>query len=336
MQQSKQLRMISAFAVAIILVILLIVVFKAKTIFDSSASGSENQLKQVTILTSDVVTDQSWGSLAYKGKLKVEEQFPVTVDLISELEEEIETKEAIQKAVDHGGDLIIGHGREFSGVFALMASKYPDVHFVTLHGEAKRQNQTVYTFDQGEVEYFSALASSIITKTGKIAVVDAFESRERNPQFEAGLKHYAPDAEFYYEVINSRDDGEKAAEVTKKLIDEGIDVIYTKGNSYNRDVIKMAKENGVYTIGYLDDQSYMGKDTVLTSVLNDVPQAYVSIIKDYLSEEGIPSGKVKLDESDGVYSLAPLGPMFTAKEKKLIETEMEKYKRGEISFQQPD
>lgn len=336
MQQSKQLRIISFVAVTIILAVLLIVGFRAKAIFDNAETSAELQEQPVAILTSDVVADQSWGSLAYKGKLKVEEQFPVQVELVSELDTEIERKAAIREAIDRGVNLIIGHGREFSGVFNLLALENPDVRFVTLHGEPGAANYTVYTFDQGEIEYFAALAASIITQSGKVGILDPFEARARNPEFETGLKHYKPEAQFQYEVVNSRDNGKKALELTKKLIDSGVDVIYSKGNSYNREVINYAKDNGVYVIGYLDDQSYMAKETVLTSVLNDVPQAYVAIIKDYFSETGIPSGTVMLDEDDGVYRLSPLGPMFTGKEKNFIESEMKKYKDGEITFQQPE
>ncbi|WP_113930260.1 BMP family ABC transporter substrate-binding protein [Bacillus sp. P14.5] len=332
MHQAKQLKMISIIAGTVFLIFILIVGLKAKAILKSTIEHSEHA-KPVTILTSDVVTDQSWGSLAYKGKLKVEEQFPVKVNLISELTEEIETKAAIQEAAESGAKLIIGHGREFSGVFAVMAPKFPGVRFVTLHGEAKVPNQTVYTFDQGEVEYFAALSASMITKSGKIGLLDPYEARKRNQSFEMGLKHYMPEAEFFYETVGSRDDGEKAVKQAGMMAENGVDVIYAKGNSYNRDVIQYAKEKGIYVIGYLDDQSYMGRKTVLTSVLNDIPQAYTAIIDDFLSKEGIASGTVMLDESDGVYKLAPFGPMFTNREKESIETEMKRYKDGEFTFQ---
>ena len=50
---------------------------------------------------------------------------------------------------------------------------------------------------------------------------------------------------------------------------------------------------------------------MLTSVINDVSQMYVEIMKDYFSEEGIQPGLKLLTEEDGVYQLAPFGPMFT-------------------------
>ncbi len=34
-----------------------------------------------------------------------------------------------------------------------------------------------------------------------------------------------------------------------------------KGNSYNQEVIQEAKTQGMYVIGYLDDQAYMGRSS---------------------------------------------------------------------------
>lgn len=331
-QQSKQLRVISFITLIVVTVVLVTIGFKAKEILTDSDTASQVITTNVSILTSDVIVDLSWGSLAYKGQLKIEEKFPVTVELYSEIATEKLMKNTVEKSISKGSQIIIGHGREFSEVFTSIAPKHPEIHFVTLHGEAKHKNQTVYTFDQGKIEYFAALSAVLKTKSNKVALLDAFEAREKNPQFEKGLKHYNPSTDFYYKVVNSRDDGKKAIQLMKELVNEGVDVVYTKGNAYNRDVINFAKKQNVYVIGYLDDQSYMAKDHVLTSVANDVPQAYVSIMKDFFSEQGIPSGKVMLNESDGVYKLAPFGPMYTKEEKNMIQSEINRFHRGVLPF----
>ncbi|MFC0272919.1 BMP family ABC transporter substrate-binding protein [Metabacillus herbersteinensis] len=331
-QQSKQLRFISFITMIVVTVVLVTIGFKANDILTQTDAASQVNTTKVSILTSDVIVDQSWGSLAYKGQLKIEEQFPLTVKLYSEIATEKLMQSTVEESITRGSEIIIGHGREFSEVFTSMAPKHPDVHFVTLHGDAKHSNQTVYTFDQGQIEYFAALSASLKTESNKVALLDAFEAREKNPEFEKGIKHYNPNAEFYYKVVNSRDDGKKAIQLMNELISEGVDVVYTKGNAYNREVINIAKSHNVYVIGYLDDQSYMGKDHVLTSVVNDVPQAYVSIMKDFFSAEGIPSGKVMLNESDGVYKLAPFGPMYTEEEKEMIQSEINRFHRGDFPF----
>ena len=50
----------------------------------------------------------------------------------------------------------------------------------------------------------------------------------------------------------------------------------------------------MYVIGYLDDQAYMGRPVILTSVINDVPQAYNAIMKDYFSKRAFDLEKSNL------------------------------------------
>lgn len=119
-------------------------------------------------------------------------------------------------------------------------------------------------------------------------------------------------------MVNSRDDGAKAVKLLRELKDEGVDIVYAKGNSYNQEVIQEAKKQKMYVIGYLDDQAYMGRPVILTSVINDVPQAYNAIMKDYFSKKGLRSREVKLDARDGVYKLAPFGPMYSKQEKQIL------------------
>ncbi|WP_078411614.1 BMP family ABC transporter substrate-binding protein [Priestia abyssalis] len=334
MQQSNQLKFILVIALIIVFTFLFILFFKTKGILHNATSVSQTKKTRVTIITSDVIEDQSWGSLAYKGRLKIEEQFPVSAELFSEIETEKQMKETVATAITKGSEVIIGHGREFSEVFTKMAPEHPDVHFVTIHGTAKHSNQAVYTFNQQKIEYVAALAAVLKTKSNKIGIIDAYEARIKNPGFEKGLHHYKPEVTFYYSVVNSRDDGEKAIELLKEMTDQGVDVIFSKGNAYNRDVIDCAKEKNVFVIGYLDDQAYMGEKHVLTSVLNDVSQAYVAIMKDFFSKDGIPSGTVMLNEQDGVYKLAPLGTMYTEEEKHYIRSEINKINRNDLSFEQ--
>ncbi|MGG3448584.1 BMP family ABC transporter substrate-binding protein [Domibacillus aminovorans] len=322
MPQKNQSKLLLWVTVIVIFTFISIILFKTETILDNAETNSQIEKTKMTIITSDVIEDQSWGSLAYKGKMKIEEQFPVSAELFSEIKTEEQMEDTITKAVAADSKVIIGHGREFSSFFTKIATTYPDIHFVTIHGTSKHPNQTVYTFDQNKIEYMAALAAVLKTKSNKIGILDAYEARKRLPGFEQGMKQYKPEAILYYSVVNSRDDGEKAVELMKEMMDQGVDVIFTKGNGYNRNVIDYAKEKNTFVIGYLDDQSYMGEEHVLTSVLNDVPQAYIAVMKDFFSEDGIPQGKVVLNEKDGVYNLAPFGPMYTEKEKQYIRSEI--------------
>jgi transcriptional activator of comK gene len=316
MQRSRQLRLILLLALIVVAAFLIIIISKTQGII-SQQTTKKVENTSVAILTSDVLTDQSWGSLAYKGKINIEQQYPVSAQVISEVNTNQKMKEAAEKVIQNGTKVVIGHGREFSTVFTELAPKYPHVHFVTIHGTSSYKNQTVYTFDQTKIEYLAGTAAAMKTQTKKIGLIDTF-AKEKNLGFEQGIKAYNPSIAFYYRVVNSRDDGIKAVKLLRELKDEGVDIIYAKGNSYNQEVIQEAKAQGMYVIGYLDDQAYMGRSVILTSVINDVPQAYNVIMKDYFSKTGLPTGEVRLDTRDGVYKLAPFGPMYSKQEKQIL------------------
>jgi len=312
MQQSNQPRWILLLTVIVAIGFITTIIFKVSNVLNESSFIQKLEDKtKVTILTTDEIVDQSWGSLAYIGQLKIEEQFPVEVTLYSEINTEALQIDTLEKVIEDGAEVIIGHGREFSEVFTKLSPKYLNVNFVTIHGEAVHENQSVYSFNQGEIEKKAGIAAALISETKKVGLIDAVDARAEQPQFEEALYQENPDISLSYKVVNSWDDASKAVEYMEELVNEGVDVVYSRGNGFNRAVIEYGRKYQIYMIGYLEDQSYMAKDWLLTSVTNDVSQMYVEIMKDYFSEEGIQPGLKLLTEKDGVYQLAPFGPMFT-------------------------
>ncbi|MDY7222361.1 BMP family ABC transporter substrate-binding protein [Halalkalibacterium halodurans] len=330
MQQSRQrLWMLVATLIVVAIILMILCYQSVKIVLSPDTEPTDRVI--MSIFTSDKLVDQSWGSLAYLAQLHVEKKFPVDIELYSEVDTIEKMEESLHASIDRKTELIIGHGREFSDFFTKVAPSYPTVRFVTIHGSATYENQTVYTFEKGKIELIAALAATMKSKTRKVALIDAYDGREDEPYFERGLEKYANDIEFFYYVVNSRHDGKQAKAVMDKLIKEGVDVVYSRGNAFNRDVIHYAKQHDIYVIGFLDDQSYLGEEHVLTSVLNDVTQAYVKIIEDYFNEEEpFPNGIVILSGKDGVFRLAPFGKMFTEEEKKRLQEELDRYYRGEL------
>ncbi|MFC0559621.1 BMP family ABC transporter substrate-binding protein [Halalkalibacter alkalisediminis] len=322
MQPLNQPRWILILTVVVAFGFITTIIIKVSNVLsESSYSERTDEQTKVTIITSDEVVDQSWGSLAYIGQLKIEEQFPIEVTLYSEINTEALQLETVERALEDGAKVIIGHGREFSDVFTELAPTHSNVNFVTIHGHAIHENQSVYSFNQGVIEAKAGIAAALITVTNKVGLIDAIDAREEQPQFEAALYQSNPEIAFYYKVVDSWDDDAKAGEYMKEMIDEGVDVIYARGNGFNRAVIEYGRQNQIYMIGYLEDQSYMASEWILTSVMNDVSQMYVAIMKDYFSEEGIQHGVKLLTEEDGVYQLAPFGPMFTKDDLQFIDNE---------------
>ncbi len=321
MDAKKQIKLIFTVILSIISIFFIILCVKTTQII-SDMNASEKKTTNVLILTTDEMTDQSWGSLAYKGKLLIEKQFDVQVSMEDEVDIDSDLKNLIKANNNEKElDLVIGHGREFSEAFYTISNQFKDIQFVTIHGDYLNSNLTVYTFDHQEMEYVAGVAAALQTKTNKIGVIDAVNNEHSDWGFSSGIEAINPKIELLYEVVYSREDKERALSIAEKMIDDGVDIIYTKGNGYNQAVINYAKTKGIYMIGYLEDQSYMAENHMLTSVLNNVPQMYVAILKDFQKDLKTPEKKVYLDSYDGVYGLAPLGKMYTEDEIEIIEQE---------------
>ncbi|WP_018931640.1 BMP family ABC transporter substrate-binding protein [Gracilibacillus lacisalsi] len=318
MEAKKQVKYILAITLIVVSIFVIFLVFKSNQIMNNM-NASESAPTKVLILTTDRLNDQSWGSLAYKGKILIEEEYNVTAEVLGEVNAERDTSSLVERYVDEGYELVIGHGREFSEPFYRIINQYKNVQFVTLHGDNIAKNLAVYTFNQNEIEVIAGMAAGLKTKSNKIGLIDAVENSHKDWGFPKGIELIDDSIELLYKVVPERTSKSAAKLVAAELIDQGVDVIYTKGNSYNQEVINYAKEQGIYTIGYLEDQSYMAENKVLTSVLNNVPMAYNAILEDFLSEEGIKFEKKYLDDNDGVYGIAPFGPMFSEDEIELIE-----------------
>ncbi|MFC4388592.1 BMP family ABC transporter substrate-binding protein [Gracilibacillus marinus] len=322
MEPSKQIKYILGITLVVTSVFFLFLLIRSNEIMEDMKEEVKNPTK-VLILTTDNLRDQSWGSQAYKGKLEMENEFNVDINLKAEVDIDNELESFITEAIENDVNLIIGHGREFSEAFYKLSDYYKDIQFITIHGTYVNDNLAVYTFDHQEIEYVAGVAAALKTKTKKVGVIDAVDNRHKDWGFPKGLATIDPTIEFQYGVVYSREDHEKALEIANNMIEDGVDIIYSKGNSYNQSVINLAKEKGLYTIGYLEDQAYMANEIVLTSVLNNVPKIYTAIMKDYTSENGIEEEIKYLDTTDGVYGLAPFGDMFTQEELDIISKEKE-------------
>jgi transcriptional activator of comK gene len=332
MSQSNQLKTILLIAGTFTLIIIFLLAYQVHTTLSQESSNLNiNDSLSVGILTSDSIHDQSWGSLAYEGHLRIVERFPVKVEMMSEINTETKMREATLQMIRNGVRLMIGHGREFAPVFTQMAPNYPNVHFVTINGTAQYSNQSSFTTHSESYGYFAGMVAALMTKTNKVAIIDSFDSTaEGRAGFKMALEEFNPEATFFLRSVGSRDDEVKGAQMAKELIGLGVDVIFSQGNAFNRAVIYEAEKADIQVIGYITDQAYMAEEHVLTSVLIDLSEVYVFIIGQYFSSEGIQSGNIILDFKDGVYGLAPFGQMVPEEVRKTVITKLGRYNRGEF------
>ncbi|CAM3883471.1 BMP family ABC transporter substrate-binding protein [Alkalicoccus chagannorensis] len=327
--QKKQSMIILAVAGAAAVLLLL-----ALQMLSSHVSGSDDEEPQdeplhVSMLTSDSTNDQSWGALAYESKLHLEERFDTEVAFYPHLTTKRMRDFRISREIEQGCDIIIGHGSEFSDIFSLYAEEHPDVTFVTLHGDSDQENYTVYTFDITDAEKTALHAASMKSETGRIGVISMEGDWHAAEAVYEEAGRLDADTDILLETVVSRNDREEALRAMRSLKAQGVDVIYTRGNQFNRYIISEMEQEDMYAVGFVEDQSMLAENHVLTSVTQHIPQIYEIMMEDYLSDEGLPGGVRELEIEDGAYGVAPLGPMYTDAEKAAVKRYQEQLKQRE-------
>jgi transcriptional activator of comK gene len=191
-------------------------------------------------------------------------------------------------------------------------------------GAPEHDNQAVYTYNNLEAEVQALLAGSIKSETKKIGVLSKEGDWKRHEEVETILQELCDETEVIHRTVESRNNKEEALQVLDELLAEGADVIYSRGNTFNRYVIEQAQVQEFYIIGFITDQAYLAEEQMITSVLIDVPKIYEYILEDYLSRDGLESGVHDLtnQEDRNISSTGNLGPMFTDKDKEELGEKM--------------
>ena len=334
MADEQPRRVLLLFAVMAGVLMLLLVAAVSRMLMPDTGSSDK---PHVAILVAKGIDDQSWGSLAYESKQAVLNEFAVSASIHPFMKDGDLLTNVMTVLEEEAPSLVIGHGREFSDVFTGLAEERPHQHFVTLHGHQTHENQTVYTFSPIALDFFVGILMAWKTESGTAGVIfpEAEAAAERTALMTQGAASQGSDLTVVERIVADREDGDGAVAAFQELREEGADIVYALGNSFNQRVIEQSIDCGTYMIGYLDDQSYMARDLVLTSVLNDVPNVYKAIVTDYIEGE-MDGGTVKLTIEDGVMGFSELGPMFDAYERMQFRHLIDQYREGNLPVSDPE
>lgn len=284
---------------------------------------------KVGLLLDGKIYDQGWDGQAYRGLKAIERQYQVQTECVQDVNKpDVQLREA-KRLADAGYDLIFGNGRSFETVFNKLAVSYPKTRFVFFNGNAKGGNVSSINFTPESMGYFSGMIAGMMTKSHKIGLIPAYDSMREVKPFIAAVKEQDPSNEVLLQGVNSWNDGKKAGEIAQKMIVEGADVLAPMGDGFNIDVIMKAHHAGRLAVGYISDQYFVSKNTVITSVLQNLSALYVKVFEQYQSGT-LKSGDVRFDFADGAQQLGTFNPAVPDEVRKKINKRLEEYKCGEF------
>ncbi|WP_010283380.1 BMP family ABC transporter substrate-binding protein [Bacillus timonensis] len=289
-------------------------------------SDDENREIKVGLLVPDTIDDQVWGTKGYKGLLQIKSQLQIDAYYKEGITSEAATRLAVDEFVDKGVNLIFGHGSEYADFFNDIADDYPDVHFIFFNGNTRKENVTSLNFEGHAMGFFGGMVAGKMTESNKVGIIAAFEWQPEINGFYEGVLFQNDEVDVDIGYVQNWDDDEKAIEIANKMIAEGVDIIYPAGDGYNVPVIERLKEDGLYAIGYVSDQSDLGKETVYTSTIQQVDQLYLLVANQFI-EGNLESGNLYFDFQDDVISMGTFSPKVDKKFVEELKGYIKEYKK---------
>lgn len=295
---------------------------------------SQHKPLKVALLLEGKKYDQGWDNQAYDGLKEIQRTMSAqTIYLEHVNTEQKQTAEAKQLA-EQEYDLIFGNGRSFEKVFNQLAPAYPKTRFVFFNGKSEAGNVSAINFTPESIGYFSGMAAAMMTKTNKVGLIPAYSSMSEVSAFIRGVQDQNRKIHVIVQEVKSWNDGKKAVQIARQVIKEGADILVPMGDGFNIDVIMEAHHNRRWAIGYISDQSFVSKDTVITSTMQNVSAVYVKIAMQH-KKGMLPGGCLNYDFTNGGQDLAGFGPMVPPYVQSQLEKKIAEYKAGAFSLPLP-
>ncbi len=245
--------------------------------------------------------DLSWNDTNMEGILSCEEKLRVHIDCIDNVQED-EFERTLLECGEHGYDLVLAAGEQFTDAVNTVARQYPNTFFCVVNGSrADVKNVVAVRPREYEASSMAAELTARITKTGVIGMVagypnegmehllDVFEEKARGILKERGMEQ----VQFLRAYTNSWTDRSLGRKIAEQVIDSGADVLFVYSNEAGIGCIEAAADKGAKVIGFSSDPTRAYPDTVAASVKFDFGKLYAWILSRY--EKGRLRGK-RLEE----------------------------------------
>lgn len=296
------------------------------------------QVMKVAMLANGPINDGGWVQSGYEGLLEIQDKYGADI-AYSENVAEPDRIDLLRGYAEQGYNLIFGHGFEWGEPLQTVAAEFPDVYFVQIGGyETNGSNLGVYeSTEAGELGYMAGAAAALLTKTNKAGLVGAVDIptiTDEFAAFEQALAEYNPEATVVTAFTGSWVDVEGAHEAALAQISSGIDTIWPNGDAANVGVINAAEEaGGVMVVGASRDQSELGPNTVMTSIIYPIDLQMLAAFE--AVKDGTFSGEFNMLEGPSV-QLAPFHASVPQDVRDQLNEILHKVWNDEVQFTLPE
>lgn len=233
--------------------------------------------------------DKSYNDLAYQGVQLAAKNLGIKYDYIepsTTINSEVKLGVIhLRKYAEENYDLVIATGYLLKDACEQVAKEYPNIKFVLVDTVVDAPNVTNLIFKSQEGSFLVGSVAGLVTKTDTIGYIGAQDTaffRNFQRGYEQGVVLVNPKAKVFSKYVYGSNPfivPDRGYALANELINQGADVIYTVAGSTGIGAIEACKKRGVYAIGVDNDQDYIEKGTVITSMVKRVDKAVYDAIE---------------------------------------------------------
>ncbi|MDN4523673.1 BMP family ABC transporter substrate-binding protein [Fictibacillus fluitans] len=286
----------------------------------------EGNLKNTGLLVQDTINDQGWADQGYKGLIKIQDTYGNEVVYKEKMQMKAEIKQAVEEFQKDNVNLIFGHGKIYANLFSQISRDYPKIRFVSFNGDSSGENATSIHFRSYAMGFFAGMVAAKMSRTNHLGVIAAQEWQPEMKGFAGGARFQKKDIIVDTEVMDSWSDKDQAIASFKRMAAAGADVFYPTGDGYTVPVIEEVKRKALYAIGYVTDQSDLGRATVLTSTVQNVEYVYKSAAEQFDAGK-LRTGNLQYGFKEKAIAMGRFSPLVPSGFQKKIRKDIEEYKK---------
>jgi simple sugar transport system substrate-binding protein/basic membrane protein A len=239
---------------------------------------------KVAMLLPGSINDQSWNANGYSALVKLKDAG--TEIAYSENVAPADHIETMKDYARRGFSPVIGHSGRFLSAAQRVSPEFEKTQFIVGSGASGfGKNVTSIDYDNAQMGYLMGVLAARMTKTGKVASVNALEGLPNVVQqvggFRQGVKSVRPDVEVKVVYIKEMEDGAMAKEAALALIAGGADFIFGKLNAGQSGLIQAAKEKNVMVSGRSFGHMEAAPQNVVTNIVEKWGDMYVAAVTDF-------------------------------------------------------
>lgn len=236
-----------------------------------NTKDTESVNRRIALLMNGSREDHSYCQAQFEGMLAYAEKSGDEVVYYDNVAPDERYTDLVEQLIASGYGIIVSDSYIYEPAVTELAHAHPDVYFLNASGTQSAGNYSSYLGRLYQVRYLTGIVAGMQTKTNKIGYIIAMPTPETIRQanaFTIGVRKVNADAEVYVRYTNHWNNDKIAETVTKKLIKEqDIDVLTLHTNTIMP--LRVADENGIYTIGNNRDNRDLFPNTYLTACVFD-------------------------------------------------------------------